>query len=117
MVMKKTYAEIAEMWRRDFSRDGMTTQQICDFLGEHDYGIIHKGIRYAHGRYFGREELHKPFAPVHILSLRAFFDDPWHVVVMDSNGTFFCPSGNSHEAVSQVYYFDEIIGIYPPRNR
>lgn len=118
MVMKKTYAEIADLWRRDFSREGMTTQMICDFLGEHGYEVVYKAVKYFFDRNFARDELLKPFAPVHIVSIRTYFDDPHgHVVVMDSVGQVFCPSGNPHEIIDKAYLIDEIVGIYPPRNR
>src|SRR5574343_1545757 len=56
MVMQKSYAEVEELWYNDFTKDGITTKQICDFLGEHDYGIIYKTVMWSHSRTFGRRD-------------------------------------------------------------
>lgn len=112
MVMGKTYGEIVKEFLNDFDVEGMTTNLLMDYLGNAGFSIVFKQLSRWNHKDFAREEMLRPFAPVHILAIKWKADTNGHFVVMDKDGTLFCPSGKSHDEVKSSYLIDESIGIY-----
>lgn len=96
MVLGKTYREIESDFWNDFEEQGIDLEKTADYLSDCNYSVIQKEVTYYNTAKFGRDELLKPFAPVHLVRIRPKFDaDVGHLVVMDENGELFCPSEGS----------------------
>jgi hypothetical protein len=113
MVTGRDYEDV----RKDFSpvalENGITIQQIIKHLAHHGFSVIFKTVEYYNQKDFARDEILKPFAPVHIVSITRFVDRNFdHVVVMDKKGKLYCPSGSTDEYVRSAYTINSVIGIY-----
>lgn len=112
-VLGKTYQEVSKEFINDFNSDGLTFEDTMNFLGDNGFQVIHKEIRNYGTVKFGREELLKPFAPIHILRVMPKYDAKFgHVVIMDSEGKVFCPSGFTEEEILDSYAITNIAGFY-----
>lgn len=114
MVLGKTYQDVTKDFINDFKTKGINVELLISYLADHDLGVIHKKIAfYAHKDQF-REELFKPFAPIHIVRIVWAADqEDGHVVVMTEDGKLLCPSGATEEDVRSSYTVLEVLGIYP----
>lgn len=113
MVTGKTYSEVAASFARDLDKKGLFPSETINYAADAGFDVIQKKVELYSHKDFGRAELLKPFAPVHILCGRQFFDsESTHVVVMDEKGKIFCPSGASEEKILSFYRFDHVIGLY-----
>ena len=84
-----------------------------NYLGDNGFSLIHKEIRNYSSVKFGRAEILKPFAPIHIVRLQQKFDSEYgHVVIMDSEGKLHCPSGFTDEELDDSYVISNIVGCY-----
>jgi hypothetical protein len=113
MVTGRTYEDVKQDWRTDVSREGIVTKDILNYLGDCGFSVIYKKITHYDHKGFGRDEMLRPFAPVHLLSARHYFDSAnSHLVVMDADGGIYCPGGWSQEEILNAYVIDEVIGLY-----
>jgi hypothetical protein len=113
MATNQSYDDVVKNFINDFDNDGMTSELVTEYLGDLGYSVIQKGIIYYNHKDSLKDEIIKPFAPVHIVSIKLKIDSTWHFVVMDINGKFFCPGEICHDDIRDAYYIQEVIGIYP----
>lgn len=112
-VLNKTYDEVRFDFGNDFERRGMFFHQILDYLGDFGYSIVEKKIRNWNTKDFAKKEMLRPFAPVHIVSVKQFFDgNKSHVVVMTDKGKILCPNGATDKQIRECYLVDQIAGLY-----
>jgi hypothetical protein len=115
-ILGTTYEKVKKDFYNDFDEDGITTELITEYLGDKGYNLILKTIPYHTDIDFGRKEMLTPFAPIHIVGLVRKIDAKiGHVVVMDSRGKTYCPSGTTDEETKGSYAITEVIGIFKPR--
>jgi len=113
MVLGKGYWDVRKHFINDFEREAMTVDQLKDYLGDAGFSILSKRISHYNIAQFGREEMLKPFAPVHIVWYTQFFDMQYsHVVVMDAEGNTYDPAQNEPELIKDAYAVHETIGLY-----
>lgn len=112
MVLGRTYASIREEWQNDFSTDGMDTPSFMNYLGDNGFSIIHKAASHYNHKDFAREELLRPFAPVHIICTKPLFDSQHHAMVMDAKGKIYDPAGRTEDEVKTDYAVVECIGLF-----
>ncbi len=114
MVTGRTYAEIDKDFHNDFDEGGIDLVKTMDYLSDWGFRIIKKEIEYYLGDVkFGRDELLKPFAPVHLLRVKSKFDSTsGHLVVMDADGKLFCPSESKEEDIRNSYVITTVLGLY-----
>ena len=114
MITGKTYREVANSFKTDFGKEGITKDEMIHYLDECGFQVIYKSVRIYHDQHFGREELLEPFAPAHIIGIRHYSNkDDSHVVVMTSKGKIFCPDGMLEDSVYDAYIVEDVIGVYP----
>lgn len=112
-VLNLTYKQVRKDFVNDFENEGMKLKNVASYLADHGKQIIHKSELYYSHKDFGRAEMLKPFAPVHIVSIKQSFDHKnGHVVVMDKKGKLFCPDGLTDEEVRNSYLITDTLGIY-----
>lgn len=112
MVLKKTYQQVRKDWKDDFLKDGVTMKNIVNYLANEGLTIVRKTVPgYAH-KDSAREEMMRPFAPMHIINIRPLYDSDYHVVVMTADGHLYCPGGMTEDEIRNAYMVDEVIGIY-----
>ena len=113
MVLKKTYQQVRKDWRDDFLKDGLTTNQMVEYLADHNMTVVLKTLLSYATKDSARDEMMRPFAPIHIINLKQFCDSPDdHVVVMTADGHLYCPGGMTEDEIRNAYMVDEVIGIY-----
>lgn len=112
MVTGKPYDEIINDFLNDFHTEGMTAQSLMDYLGDLGFSIVFKRLSHWNNKDFARDEMLRPFAPVHILAIKRKADSLGHFVVMDETGKLFCPNEKSHDQIKDSYLIDEAIGLY-----
>ena len=113
MVTGKTYDEIDADFSTDFNQNGLMLDKTIEYLGAHNYSLIHKYItQYGH-KDFGKDEMLNPFAPKHIVRVQPKADSDYgHVMVMDADGQLFCPDGQTDEEARNSYIVTDVIGIW-----
>ncbi len=114
MVLGKSYKEIDFDFENDFSENGLLLEKTVEYLGNKGFSAIHKEIKRWNNINFGRPEMLKPFAPVHLLRTVDKFDSKsGHLVVMDKKGKIFCPSGVSDKIIRRdSYAITDCVGLY-----
>jgi hypothetical protein len=113
MILGKTYKEVKKDFHNDFSEEGVNTNHIIDYLGDHGFSVIFKKMTCYNEKNFGRKEMLKPFAPVHLLVVQSKFDSGCHhAVVMDAKGKLYCPSGKTHKETRDSYIIHEVFGLF-----
>jgi hypothetical protein len=113
MATGRTYEDVSKDFAQDFNKRGLFTRQITQYLADCGFQIIYKKVDFFNDIKFGRDELLKPFAPVHIVNVKQYFDaGSGHSVVMDKKGKIFCPNEVDEEEIKNAYCIDDVIGIY-----
>jgi hypothetical protein len=114
MVLGRSYESVLSDFHNDFLDDGQDIEQTMDYLSDFGVSIIRKEVRYYCGDVkFGRDELLKPFAPIHIVRVKEKFDSTTgHLVVMDESGKLFCPLGQTEEEIKNSYVITTVLGLY-----
>jgi hypothetical protein len=91
----------------------MDTETAKEFICEHRYSVIEKrGTHYGDVRDHNARML-VPFAPIHIVTVQQFKDDPkhTHAFVMDGKGKIYDP----HDAeIKEVLFYEarHIMGFW-----
>lgn len=113
MILGKSYEEIDQDFIQSFDSRGLTSKEIIKYLAFCGRQIIRKEVEYFNQVKFGRDELLKPFAPAHIVTIRQCFDSKdTHAVFMDETGKIYCPSEIGEDEIKNAYSIDEVIGVY-----
>lgn len=113
MITGKTYKQVTGDFENDFSADGLTSDDMISYLSDHGYSVIKKSVETTTHKDFAREELLRPFAPMHILTVQWYAEGRYtHVVVMDADGKIYDPYETPEEEVRTAYQIIEIFGIY-----
>lgn len=112
MVLGKTYWEIREEWANDFTTRGVPFDKMLDYLSDHGHSIVHTKVYSFCHKDFYRNELFKPFAPIHIVHVTHAPDvEHSHVIVMDETGVIFDPA-EGNEVKEKCYQVLEVVGIF-----
>ena len=113
MVLGTTYAEVRKHFETDFEKKGVPFDRLVEYLGECGHQIVKKEVLNWEHVEFTRQEMLKPFAPMHIVNVQQQFDSKdRHCVVMDANGKLYCPSGQTQETIQTVYAVHEVAGLW-----
>lgn len=113
MITGRSYADVVKDFHNDFDKKGIFTKQTIEYLADAGFSVIKKEVVFFNEKDDGRKELLKPFAPVHIVSIKQYFDlNKTHAVVMDAKGKLICPHGMSDAELRKVYRVEEVIGLY-----
>ncbi len=113
MAMGKTYAEVAKDYADDFIDGGQELEKTSEYLGNAGFSIVHKTISRWNKINFAKDEMLKPFAPVHIVrTLPRFDSESGHLVIMDADGKLMCPGGASEQEVLDSYAITDVLGLY-----
>ena len=111
MITGRTYQQVAADFSAQFESDGMNSLPMFDYLADFGFQVVTKQVYSYHQKDFYRDELIKPFADAHIISVKPYFDVKLqHSIVMDSSGTIFCPAEKTD--IKTAYSIDSIAGIF-----
>lgn len=106
------YEDVAKCFQRNFAKSGMNRKEMSKWVAEQGYSVMLKKVEYFTHKDFGREEMLKPFAPVHIVTIMGFMNSGCHAVIMTSEGNIICPSGLTELQIRDCYSIVEILGIW-----
>lgn len=114
MVTDKTYWDVAESFSIDFTRKGMPRPEMMQWLADAGFAIILKEVQFYNHVNDARDEMLKPFALVHIVSLKQYVDSKLnHAVVMDSKGKLIDSDPKITDKIMRsVHYVQWVIGLY-----
>lgn len=113
MVLGATYEDVQSQFINDFTKRAISFKQVLDYLGENGFSVLHKEAKCYNDRHLFRDELFRPFAPVHIVHVRPRADmKSSHVVVMDQKGKIFCPGGHTEDEIRNAYEVTDTVGLY-----
>lgn len=113
MVSGLSYEEVKEDFNQDFDKDGIEDRYIVQWLGDRGHSVVYKKLMCYNERTDCRNEILKPFAPIHIVEVQYHVDSRnTHVVVMDDKGNLYCPSGSEDEDIRDCYMVIAAYGIY-----
>jgi hypothetical protein len=74
---------------------------------------VYKEIKHYNQIDFARDEMLKPFAPIHCVRILRRFDCAFgHFVVMTNKGEMICPDGLSEKEVRESYAITDVLGLY-----
>ncbi len=111
MITGRTYQQVAADFSAQFDSDGMDSLPMFHYLADFGFQVVTKQAYSYHQKDFYRDELTKPFADVHIMNVKPYFDAKLqHSVVMDASGAIFCPAEKTD--IKTVYGIDSIVGIF-----
>jgi ABC-type bacteriocin/lantibiotic exporter with double-glycine peptidase domain len=114
MVLGKTYDEIAADFQNNFSENGIELEKTVSYLADFGFEIIQKEVVAYNNVKFGKDELLKPFAPVHIVRIKLKFDSTYgHLVVMDGSGKLYCPDESTEEKIKNSFVITTVLGLFP----
>lgn len=112
-VMGVSYQDVDKDFLNDFNSDGLSFEDTMNYLGDNGFQVIHKEIRNYGTVKFGKKEILKPFAPIHILRVMSKYDAKFgHVVIMDAKGKIHCPSGFTEKDILNSYAITNVAGFY-----
>lgn len=112
-VLGKPYAMVAKDWVTDFNANGLDLDTIIEYLMHHGKSILMKHVACFQHKDFLRDEMLRPFAPIHIIRVLPCIDSVnAHVVVMTSDGTIHCPGGTEESDIRASYIISHVLGIY-----
>ncbi len=117
MILGWEYDEVIKYFQQDFDEDGITHDVAIDFIADQGYSAITKSSAgYTH-RNFLRDELLKPFAPIHFVSVKPWGDSTnGHAIVMLEDGSILDPYDSKKPmTIEQVYRIKEITGFWDER--
>ena len=113
MVTGIPYWTISKAFERDFNRHGMPFDSLKRYAGDAGFAIIEKIYTYWNVLDQCKEEMWKPFAPVHIVITQPYADsEDDHAVVMLGNGNIICPNETSEAETKQSYQIRAVLGLY-----
>lgn len=115
MILNMSYESVVKDFLNNFDEEGMTTEILLNYIGDKGCSVVQKTIQCYGKKDFARDEMLRPFAPAHILTIKSRVDAMQHFVVMDHEGKFFCPDGLTDDQVGNAYLILENLGIYPER--
>lgn len=111
MILGATYAEIRKDFETDFSKKGMPLKKFIEYIADHGYSVIKKECVFFNHKNELDAEMVKPFAEVHVIEYTPHYDSKdSHVIVMDKEGKFYCPSGTEHTDLG--YQINAVVGFY-----
>jgi hypothetical protein len=113
MVLGWKYDDVICEFQNDFDKRGINCEFAKDFICEHGFSVIEKrGEGYIDVRGHNKRMM-IPFAPVHIVSVQQFIDQPkhTHAFVMDAKGKIFEPSDKQLNHVN-YYSVRHIMGFF-----
>lgn len=112
-VIGKSYDEVKKDFICNFIDDGIGFDVMAHYIASSGFDILKKTISFYTKVEFGREELLKPFAPIHIVHVLGKMDLTYaHVVIMDDKGILWCPDGMDDRDIRVSYRIIETIGIW-----
>lgn len=113
MVTGRTYDDVSADFMRDFNKEGMPWMETVQYAGDAGFAIIEKHYSFWNSKDACMKEMYKPFADVHIMSVRPYADSKEsHAVVMTSTGRIICPSKTSSERIKLSYAVNAVAGLY-----
>lgn len=113
MVTGQNYDDLIKEFGNNFHKRGIDDEILYDFLGNKGFSMILKEPTRWSKKDFAREEMLKPFAPIHLLKVKIVADSGvLHWVVMTKKGKLLCPLGYSDGETRKSYLIDKIIGLY-----
>jgi hypothetical protein len=115
MVTNRTYQSVRADFENDFTKEGIYTDQILNYLTDAGFSAVLKQIHGWLHKDFYRKEMLKPFAPLHVVSLKPRADSRnHHMVAMDAKGKLHCPSGEwtDKEIREGSYLIETVIGLF-----
>jgi hypothetical protein len=112
MITGQSYSAVRQQWHHDFSADGIDIDKTKEFLRHRGFALVHKVARDVGHIDKVRQEMLRPFAPVHLVRILTKFDSFGHLVVMAEDGTLLCPDGNSDEVTRNAYSVTDCVGLF-----
>ena len=113
MVLGCSYDEVRKDFVNDFNRKGINADKAIGYLADKGFQTIHKKVGWYNNVDFSRKEMLKPFAPAHLLRIRAAFDNTMtHLIVMTGKGKLICPQETPEKEIRQCYEISDVWGIY-----
>jgi len=94
-ILGLSYAEVDKCFSMDFDKElGISSKQAADFLAGFGFTAIWKAAEYYNSYRFVNEELLKPFAEIHLVSIQQYSDKPdyVHSLLMTKEGLLLEPA-------------------------
>ncbi len=113
MITGEDYDELLKDFGNNFHKQGIDDDVFIRYLSSKGYSTLQKEVTYFSNKDLGREELLKPFAPIHLVKVKFNADSGLlHWVVMDKRGKLICPMEWTDKQVRESYQVVKVIGIY-----
>lgn len=112
MILPASYESIIQNFWTDFDRQGIELEHAANYLMDCGFfTIIKEGIGSPNNS-MHNELMWKPFADVHIVSVRQFVDRKTaHAVVMSSTGKIYDP-GQLKSSKKDYYEVIKVLGLF-----
>jgi hypothetical protein len=113
MILGKSYEEVIESFYNDFSKEGINNSITREYLTEYDLSVVFLDLQYLTKLDKARNTLHKPFADIHIISVKPNADDELnHSIIMDYQGEIFDPHSEDTKDLDEYFRVDYVLGIF-----
>lgn len=113
MVLGWDYDKIVDEFKNDFNKSGISAEFAKEFICCHGFSVIEKRGSGYQTIDKHNERMMIPFAPIHIVTVQQFVDDPkhTHAFVMDQKGKIYDPHD---ESVKEVLFYEarHIMGFF-----
>jgi len=121
-ILECDYWKVARCFRVQLDEEGVSAQDIADFLAGYGFDIISAtALYYSNGYNTISKRILKPFADIHIVGVNAFIDKSksgdtdGHWMIMTKDGTLYDPSTGA-KFDGSFLYIDVNIGIFYPES-
>lgn len=112
-VLGRTYESVRNDFLGDVGEEGLSLEQIMDYIGDHQRTLVHKYVRNYSHKDICKNELLVPFAPIHVLRTIPYANSGvGHLAILDGNGVIHCPDGFTDEFIRGSYAITDVVGIY-----
>lgn len=113
MIRGVDYWRVAQWFENKFTHDGIKLETAMEYLSHFGYQIIVKEVWTGNHPLFGQAEMTKPFAPIHIVSVKPFADSKTnHSVIMSKSGRIYDPS-SVMKSFADIWEVQRILGVWP----
>ena len=112
-ILNKPYEKVKNDFYKDIIEDGISLDDAINYLGDHSCSLVYKTLTNYQNKDTAKDEMLRPFADIHVLSVRPYVDaDMYHMVLMNKEGEILDPGGETDEFIRNLYQIVGVVGVY-----
>jgi hypothetical protein len=113
MILDIDYDKVVDTFYNDFDKCGINNNITNDYLSDYNHTVVFIDLQHIPKMDKAREVLHRPFADIHLVSVKPHIDDEvYHSIIMDYEGKIFDPHDEDSKSLDKYYTVQYIFGVF-----